>query len=457
MLEQGGEVERPPGFWATMTAPVYGVVRLPRAARLLTRARLWHLPVLMLLCVLVQVALCLFMALWEDTIRFGQTVGTTGGVWPSADTHVSRSLGDVWDEWKSQGTRNPAIKISIGVAVAAMAGVLVAIAFFWPRVHRHGRLLPTLRRTYAAVLASVGSAWVLTAVIYTVYIQVDHWRKRGGWSRIYGLREEHVAVIGILSSIVLMLFTLGRAVRAVSDGVFDPELPPQCEGCGYDLTHRPESGVCPECGLSVDKSLTPGLRRRPSDYDESPTLPDALITSVRVLFNSSAFHTGLTVRGGPMRDAAFRARHHAAMFCGAIVWMILLVGSTLNYWDWEDCVGILAASLAATIAGWALLHAVGSIVCLIWVVRWTLPDLRWGVRVLNYEAVYLWVFCLFNGSMITSFVMFDDWIGDALGRWNYATGLPTAMLAIMLPNLVLIGVWMVRLFRGGRAVQWANF
>jgi hypothetical protein len=150
----------------------------------------------------------------------------------------------------------------------------------------------------------------------------------------------------------------------------------------------------------------------------------------------------------------FRLRHHIAIFCGALIWVtILIYSNTSRGWGWDETTVVFAASLGAPIVAWLLQHVVGAIVCLVWAVRRTLPDLRWGVRVVNFETVYLWLFCIFNGTMITSFIMFDDWIGDLLGAWNRVTGLPTAFLAMALPNLGMIGYWFVRLLRNGRAVN----
>jgi len=453
---------RRPGWISVLTAPLLGVVRLPRAASTLARASAIQLLILTPMYVAFQMSLCVGMSVWEHTVQYEYSGhgARQRSPWWDPDANVGRrSMADVWQEWVALGEENPAIFIAFGVGLATLAGMLASIALYWPRVHRHGLLRATLRRTHAAVLASCGIVSALTVVVFTCYILVDHHRKLYSRSGLGGIHEEHIAVVGILSGIVVMIYGIGRATRAVSAGDFTPELPPQCEGCGYDLTHRPESGLCPECGMSVDKSLTPGLRRKPADFDKAPSLADAISTSIGALFTPGAFYSRLTMRTGPQRDAAFRVRHHAAILIGAATWITTLICYDIDHRSlrWDDYLGIFAGSMGATIGGWTVQHAVGGIVCLVWFIRGSLPDMRWGLRVINYDTVYLWLFCLFNGSMITSFVMFEDWIGDQIGRWNRATGVPTAVLAMAIPNLTLIGYWFVRLFRGGQAVRWANF
>ncbi len=466
----GQHVDRPrrPGLIAVLCAPIVGVFRVSRATALLTRAGPIQLALLLLGYMAIEASLCVTMAVWDDTLRYDYSNPTTqmgvrrisatqpwwGGNWQVE----SRSMPEVWGEWEARGRRNPAPPIFMGVGCAVLASVLVCIALFWPRVHRHGRLSPTLRRTYAAVLASCGRAIVFTTIVFTAYVLLRHWRMRNGLRWEPGLEEGHLAVVGIQLSLIGMLATISRAVRAACDANYAADPPPQCEGCGYDLTHRPESGVCPECGLSVDRSLEQGMGRRPAEFERDPSLVEGISTSVDALFSPAMFYRRLAMRMEPQRDANFRLRHHVTMFCCAIVWMVILISTSMHgSWGWDETAGMIAGSLGATIAGWLLLHALGAVACLVWVVKRTLPDLRRGVRVVNFEVVFLWLFCLFNGMMITSFIWFDDWIGVLLGTFNRPTGLPHAVLAMFIPNVILMGYWFMRLLRNGRAVQWANY
>lgn len=462
------DLPRRPGLIAVLWAPIFGVFRVSRAASLLTRAGPIQLGLLLLVYMAIEAPLCVTMAVWDDTLRYDYSNPTTQpGLGPVSTTQPwwlanwqveTRSMAQVWAEWAARGRRNPAPLIFMGVGCAVLASVLICIALFWPRVHRHGRLRPTLKRTQAAVLASCGLAIVLTAIVFSAYVLLRHWRMRHGLRWNAGLEEGHLAVVGIQLSIMAMLATISRAVRGASDVNYAPDPPPQCEGCGYDLTHRPASGVCPECGMPVDRSLVQGMGRRPAEFDRDPSLVEGISTSVDALFSPALFYRRLAMRLEPQRDANFRFRHHLAMFCCAIIWIVILISTSMHgSWGWDETAGMVAGSLAATIAGWLLLHALGAVACLIWVVRRTLPDLRRGVRVINFEVVFLWVFCLFNGMMITSFIWFDDWIGDLLGTFNRPTGMPHAFLVMLMANLALIIHWFVRLLRNGRAVQWANF
>lgn len=446
-----------PGFFSVLCAPVLGIFRIAQAAALLCRASALQLGLILLVYMAIEAAIVVTMCLWENTLRYDyqfSSTHSTSGSWQVE----SRTMAEVWSQWESHRRGNPAFEISMGAGFATLAAVIVSIALFWPRIHRQGPLRPSLRRTQAAVTGTFGLAVLLTAVVFTVYVLIRHWRMRNGLRWGNGPEEGQFAVIGVLLSIHLMLRALSRSVRAAYDANFAPDPPPQCEGCGYDLSHRPESGLCPECGASMDKSLEPGLGRRPSDFDRDPSLPDAVSTSIEALFSPAAFYRRITVRIEPQRDALFRFRHHLAIFFGAMIWVLMLIYvSTHRGWGWDESTASLAASLAAPLVAWLIQHAVGAIVCLVWVVKRTLPDLRWGVRVVNFETVYLWLFCLFNGTMITSFILFDDWIGEVLGTLHRPTGMPHAVLAMLLPNAGLIGYWFFRMLRSGRAVQWANF
>lgn len=455
------ESQRPrrPGLIAALYAPLLGVFRVSRAASLLTRANAFQLALILLVYMTLEAAMCVTLAVWDGTLQYDYSsiATTTQPVWGGWDVK-SYSMSEVWSQWEARSRGNPAFPIFMGVEFATLVAVIVAIALFWPRIHRHGRLRPSLRRTQAAVSGTFGLAILLTAVVFSGNVLIHHWRMRNGLRWGNGPDESHFTVMAVLLSILLMLRALSQAVRAAADANFAPDPPPMCEGCGYDLSHRPASGVCPECGASVDRSLEPGRGRRPSDFDKDPAWPEAVSTTIDALFSPAMFYRRLTMRIEPRRDALFRLRHHTAIYCGALLWILLLIYSnTSGPWGWDESLGVIAASTAAPIVGWLVQHAVGAIACLVWAVRRTLPDLRWGVRVVNFEAVYLWLFCLFNGSMITSFVLFDDWIGGLVGHFNRPTGMPSAALAMLLPNALLIGYWILRMLRNGRSVQWANY
>ena len=68
-----------------------------------------------------------------------------------------------------------------------------------------------------------------------------------------------IGVESVLAVTCLVVFGFVVCCKAVSiylpDIVFEH---PKCRGCGYDLTGN-QSGVCPECGLTLDSLMLEGL------------------------------------------------------------------------------------------------------------------------------------------------------------------------------------------------------
>jgi len=78
---------------------------------------------------------------------------------------------------------------------------------------------------------------------------------------------------------------------------------------GYlDLTHRPESGMCSECGASVNKSLEPGLGRRPADFDKDGFIDLAVPSrdggQSQIYFNDGKARFNRTAPFGPPNASA---------------------------------------------------------------------------------------------------------------------------------------------------------
>jgi hypothetical protein len=111
-----------------------------------------------------------------------------------------------------------------------------------------------------------------------------------------------------------------------NDGV--PATPaPRCEGCGYDLSHAPIDGLCTECGRPVAQSLTPGLTRVSSEWENvpQPTAGSWLRTSWAVLIGPRRFYETHVVRTDLHCAKRFAAMHLRYIGLFAAVWISILI------------------------------------------------------------------------------------------------------------------------------------
>ena len=111
------------------------------------------------------------------------------------------------------------------------------------------------------------------------------------------------------------------------------------------------------------------------------------------------------------------------------------------------------------LVGWATSRGVASLVGLLWFSKNWLRDGRWLAKVARYETVFIWVFCVFNGGLMTSFVIFGDWMEVVLsGALGLRPGfVPPEPLFVLACNGSLFLLWFYRYRIILRAIQWSNF
>jgi hypothetical protein len=131
-----------------------------------------------------------------------------------------------------------------------------------------------------------------------------------------------------------------------------------CENCGYMLNGLPASGNCPECGTTIDISVSERFRQ-PSLWetigDPRPKWLRFLLTTSQIVFHPKRFYRSSTSRG--QIDIAYQfAQIHwwiSALLFGIAAWFhwrseaILQVLKTL---PWVNAVLFLAFPLIAFIA-----------------------------------------------------------------------------------------------------------
>lgn len=124
-------------------------------------------------------------------------------------------------------------------------------------------------------------------------------------------------------------------------------------------------------------------------------------------------------------------------------------------------VGLASCLLAflVPLAGWLTHRFVAAVVSTWWFARDMLPRPQVACVVLVYETAFLWVFCLYNSVLLTSFFLFDKWMTELLGRqfWNNLFNAPTEPLVLLGGNAALILYWLRRYHRCLQAVRWANY
>ncbi|MBK8268717.1 MAG: hypothetical protein IPK83_10615 [Planctomycetes bacterium] len=272
---------------------------------------------------------------------------------------------------------------------------------------------------------------------------------------------------GISMTIVVCLLILTFLVRLDRATKFAGELLPEveaianrCEGCGYDLTHLPIGGVCTECGLATESSLVPERRRPGTPWQQRRDVLGWLETVGDCLLWPHRIYGAMQMKKAFAESVRFARWHFGVMAVGAALWAILLT-QTQSELGWPVYLFVpLMAAAAASLAGWFWHRLVGAIVFTYAVAQKLFTDAQWGRHVLMYESAFLWVFCAFNGLMITSFIVFDgNWISHFFtGRQLFFfLGMPLELFVILMGNLVLTLAWFYRYSIAIRAVRWSNF
>jgi len=208
------------------------------------------------------------------------------------------------------------IEIGAPLADAWPAVVLAVLAFAWvawvqlPQVHRTGLLRHSYWRSLCACSGTAGFLVGQMVLVPWLILVLD------------GLRNWDIAILLVIATAsVLTLQWFGRAARGASGRCADVHTHPLCEGCGYDLTHRPADGRCPECGLVLAASLDPSgwrwggywaTRRGPSAWAKA---------TWQIIFRPGRFYRLVRMRGGAARERAFCRWTYQAIALGALVWL----------------------------------------------------------------------------------------------------------------------------------------
>jgi len=456
----------PAGWPRVFLAPWLGIVRPAKAAAILAAApprRFWtmyfaYAAVLAAIVVLLAILDSTVRATWVPPTSLPATSAASAlGGW--AREINTRTLAEVWRDWHRPGPIGPAEEIFTLVSLIVGAGTAFLAWLYLPLIHRIGALRPAAARSFRAVATAGGLLVVLTVVIGALIVEAN-WV--GGLSARGAPFVLAAAVaLGAPSGVSFVLERIGRVVSAIGEVPYPLDLPPTCEGCGYDLSHQPADARCPECGDSIGTSLDPA--RRPGSKWERPYHRDVrtcVETTWSVVTEPRVFYSGLKLRTGSAAAAAFARRTYICAAIIASVWTLLLLVLGGAPGPWQEVVLVSPAiGLCVALGCWLGHRLGGAIVSTWWMYRDALPDTRWAAKVLAYESAFLWVFGAFWGGFATSIVAAGPWLTKWLGKdfFYKVFGAPAETVALPAGTALLALVWLWRYRIALRAIRWSNF
>jgi hypothetical protein len=454
-LHEGTHVRGSVRWPKALLAPWAGIVKPRRAAACLAGSSGPALIGALLTSALAVAIVILVLALWEAT-SYVVSVDPAGAIslGPQAGYEwrlEHRTIAETWRAWHANGFIGPAEYVLFFVT----AGVALLAAFLaWlqlPYVHQGEAAASAYRRSVGAVTSCMGLLFVLTGFCGVLGFGLE----------AMNLRDQYLGCIMALAipgSIWWCVIRITQAGSSARGPVFLEEGGPLCEGCGYNLTHQPADGRCPECAARVIASLTPGPLRRRTAWEKKRSAPAWITTTLNVLTKPGAFYRSLRLTENEDHPRSYARWHYPLIGFATMVWLFCCVWSLGP--SSGDPVFIIAmvAMLITPLCGWGVHRLAGALAFSVCLAHKSLPDLTRMRRVMAYETAYLWVLCLYNGLLFTSLFIWGMWMSELVGRGARGVGyIPLEPLAVLLGNLLFTLLWFWRYRIAIRAVRWSNF
>lgn len=463
-------------WWRVLVAPVTDVCRPGAAARCLDGASHAAWLAVLVLSLLTYAALLIALALWYQTVTLKRNAAPMATTTMAATTTAvgavsfgppelqSRTFRQVWDDWHAEFDDTWLGPSHLIVILTFALGTCFVLSLAWlnlPLVHAVGSPWPSYRRAIRAATALLWPLTALTLITGIVLVSARHAYCRGAGAFPGSGAEVAIPTMACVSvSLVLLIAWSNRAALAIAVGAPALALPPRCEGCGYDLTHQPESGRCTECGLELGTSLVQSQSRPGNPWLHDRSLRAWAHTTRWVLLDPRMFYRRLRLRTSPAAEAGYATVQFVLLGAGAALWaigmvLIVILREGLPPTDeWWLIVGAGAAMILNGLCACWLGHRVlGAFVISAWIAQRALPDFRWVAKVLAYESAFLWVFCASWGLLLSTFVTYNNWISALLG----SSGDAAETLTILVGTLLLVGVWLWRYSIAYRSIRWSNF
>ncbi len=439
-------------FWSTLAAP-WHLLHPQRAARNMVSGSRAGFCVSFGLCVLLLAVVIIGLVMWDEAVRGYR-------LFPGGDDWAQPGFAEVWRKWHAWSWFGPAETMLVCVLFLTPLAGAVAAWLLLPNVHQAGSGWRSYRRSCRAVGAGAGLLVILAVVIGFPIAAVSNWVDVGGNP---GPELGIPFVVFCAACGCALVYWLNLATRAVrGPETALPELPPRCEGCGYDLTHQGAEGRCTECGLSLAESLTPVRRSgNPWQYEQHPLT--WATTTVSIIFRPSDFYRRLRVRASAEAADRFARWQYAAIgiyagcACALAIFLLTLrfSSSPPGFVCFFPCVFVFLVPLIC----WFVHRFVGAAAASWFIVSNALPDPRCARQVMDYESAYLWSFCTYSSTLLFSFVMFEQWMSEfaeSLGVYSIG-GMPIEPAAVFFGNIVLGLLWFRRYHIACINIRWSNF
>ncbi len=449
-----------PTWGNVLVAPWVWMVRPARAAAVFCDASRGAVTTSFMVALLVGSLATGAVDIWDATYQSRyvrtSTERNSAGRFDYERRVLEQSAGEVWREWHANGWYGRAE----GSAVRSAMWLAACLAFVaWVNVHEvsgEGSPASFYGRATRAAIAAVGMICALRVLFGVGYALVtDHFSGRSEW--VVTLTESVRSALYGFSA-----WWVGRAVRSASVPLPPIELPPRCEGCGYDLRHRSERGCCPECGRDVAAFLSPGVGRIGCAWEDRRGLLSWLSTSVRIALSPRRFHGGLIMRRS-MRDArGFAWRHYmlAGAAGGVIFGVVVFAGRSLSVASREG----IPIAIGLGLAAWVAHRLVSGFAVSSWLLNRMLPDIRWSQRLIEYESAFVWMILFVNVLVVFMSKSIAEFLPGAeqtatsiMTSGNVFAGASVRFLILFVVNSAMLVYWLRRYQKAVRAVRWSNF
>lgn len=452
-----------------IAAPWRFALQPNRAAAEFISARWTHVVVSYLIAMLILSATATVHFFANQTIGKQTGVALSGPTFDPDDVSTPDAGHTTWDSIRDPILRYRATILFVLLPMGTSGLALFMAWLLLPIVHVGGSVGQSFILGFRGIASGAGFLIVCANILW---IALHLWHAWLAADESIGPLGSFIVVVGVWISLISLLCWISAALRSIRASIIPTERPLRCEGCGYDLTHRSPSGLCTECGLNIDESLTTDRRRNLAPVSFRTTgIKPWIGFSANLLLHGQHTYSRMAIRKDPALAARFRQEHQLAIALLAAMW----IGTCLTVSFVNDdlganrnllvqiLIGVFAlsnATLIISLAAWGLNRLVGAVVSSYWFVRGMLPVAGDAETVIGLEFAFLWVICLYNGTLISSFFLLgDNWITETFGWqfWNVLLGMPTEPAVILIGNAALIVWWMVRMHRAFLAVRWANY